>query len=104
MEGDHNSHRAQEVNDKISSFFYFGLYMKELMQPDQEYIQEQKAAHKAKKQKDEEIVPFNMAEIDYGDENLQDNEEELAKAVEESLKIHQSEQKPEQSHDAPKKE
>lgn len=49
VEGDHNSRRAQEVNDKISSFFFFGLYMKDLIQPDEAYMTEQKLAHKQKK-------------------------------------------------------
>lgn len=39
VEGDHNSKRAQQVLDKISSFFYFGLYVKDLVKPDQQFIQ-----------------------------------------------------------------
>ncbi len=38
-EGDHNSKRKDEVLDKISSFFYFGLCVKELVVPDPAFIE-----------------------------------------------------------------
>lgn len=34
VDGDHNSRRSQDVLDKISSFFYFGLCVKDLVVPD----------------------------------------------------------------------
>ena len=48
VEGDHNSHRSQDVLDKISSFFYFGLCIQALVQPDKEFMEEQKKAKKEK--------------------------------------------------------
>lgn len=50
VEGDHNSRRDQDVNDKISTFFYFGLYVKDLVQPDQSFIEQQKKEGGEKKE------------------------------------------------------
>lgn len=42
VEGDHNSKRKQEVFDKISAFFYYGLYVKDLVVPDPAFKEELK--------------------------------------------------------------
>ncbi len=66
VEGDHNSRRQQDVLDKISSFFYFGLCVKDLVAPDPAFIEEQKKNKKSENLiKDEEIKGFVFHEAHF---------------------------------------
>jgi hypothetical protein len=54
VKGDHNSRRGEEVLDKISSFFYFGLHVHELVVKDPVFMEEQNKKIEKEKEIDKE--------------------------------------------------
>lgn len=90
VEGDHNSRRSQDVQDKVSSFFYFGLYIKDLVRPDEEFLAEQKKEKEEKKEEEAEELPppFEIGKF-MVEVNEEEEEEELKRAIEESLKLNE---------------
>ena len=74
------------MNDKISTFFYFGLQISELTKPDPAYIEEMKKEQK--EDNNTQTLPQNVFQP-YGeiDGNFEDEEDELKKAIEASLNI-----------------
>lgn len=66
VEGDHNSRREQEVLDRISTFFYYALCVKELVKPDPSFIEEQKKKKQTENPpKEDEIKGFTFQEAHY---------------------------------------
>lgn len=80
--------------DKVSSFLFYGLYVNDLVKPDQEYLEEQK---KNKEKKEEELPAHNFMENFVVGYQEVDEEEELKRALEESLKLQDEKKKKEES-------
>ena len=93
VEGDHNSRRDSGTMDKVSSFLFYGLYVNDLVKSDQEYIEEQK---KNKEKKEEELPAHNFMENFVVGYQEVDEEEELKRALEESLKLQDENKKKEE--------